>query len=128
VHSLNFGLAKYDDIKVYICCPQEMRFMPEEENPLKQLSLDYEYVDDIKDVIKEVDVISGGGKEEKYILRASKLKGCKDNLIVMHPLPRGVGIAEDVDDTKYARYYQQAWNGVPIRMALLSLIFGNAPI
>ena len=51
----------------------------------------------------------------------------KENLIVMHQLPRGEAIDEDVDDTKYARYYQEAWNGVPVRMALLSLVFGREP-
>jgi len=127
-HSLNLGLAKYDDVKVYICCPPEMRLRPEEEKPLEELGLDHEYVDDLQDVITEVDVIiPGKAVSEKYILRASKLGHAKDNLIVMHQLPRGEELAVDVDDTKYARYFIEAWNGVPIRMALLSLVFGREP-
>lgn len=130
-HSLNFGLAKFKNVKVYLCCPDDMRLRPEEEKPLKELGLDYEYVDDLKNVIKEVDVIwtsaARSALDEKYVLRASKLKGAKNSMIVMNVLPRGVGVTEDVDDTKHARYFQEAWNGVPIRMALLALVFGRAP-
>ncbi|MGW8289045.1 MAG: aspartate carbamoyltransferase, partial [Candidatus Bathyarchaeia archaeon] len=45
-------------------------------------------------------------------------------LIIMHPLPRVDEIAHEVDDTPYARYFQQVWNGIVTRTALLALIFG----
>lgn len=122
-HSFSFGLAKFNSVKEYICAPTPLQ--PEHEKLLKGMGLDFEYVDEIKDVVGKVDVIIGGGREEKYILRALKLLGAKDNLIVMNQLPRGTGIAEDVDDTKYARYYEEAWNGIPVRMALLALAFGR---
>ncbi len=50
-------------------------------------------------------------------------KAGKD-MIIMHPLPRVNEIAPEVDDTKYAKYFVQAFNGVPVRMALLSLVLG----
>ena len=64
---------------------------------------------------------------EEYTLTAAKLKGVKDNFMVMHQLPRGDSIDTDIDSTKYARFFEQAWYGVPIRMALLSLVFGREP-
>jgi len=56
------------------------------------------------------------------------LKHAKENLIVMHPLPRVVEIDPQVDKTHYALYFKQAFNGVPVRMALLSLILGGRKV
>ncbi|MCK5562439.1 MAG: aspartate carbamoyltransferase, partial [Thermoplasmata archaeon] len=53
------------------------------------------------------------------------LKNAKKSLIVMHPLPRVTEIAPEVDDTAHALYFRQAFNGVPVRMALLSLVLGG---
>jgi aspartate carbamoyltransferase catalytic subunit len=103
-HSISFGYAKFKNVKEYICAEKPLQ--PEHEKRLEEL----------------------GGGSGKYQLTASKLKGCKDSLIIMHQLPRGEGISTDVDETKYARYlWQEAWNGVPMRMGLLSLVLGRAP-
>ena len=124
-HSQHFGLAKYKNVKNYVWSERPMQ--PEHEKLVKELGLDYEYIDDLKDVIGEVDVILGGGAG-KYQLTAEKLKGAKDTMIVMHELPRGEGLSTDIDETKYARYlWQEAWNAVPMRMGLLSLVLGRAP-
>ena len=55
----------------------------------------------------------------QYQIDAATLEAARDDLVVMHPLPRLDEIAGDVDDTDSARYFQQAHNGVPVRMALL---------
>jgi aspartate carbamoyltransferase catalytic subunit len=60
-----------------------------------------------------------------YKIDATLLKQAKENLIVMHPLPRIVEIDPEVDKTKHALYFKQAFNGVPVRMTLLSLILGG---
>jgi len=52
------------------------------------------------------------------------LKGVKEDLIIMHPLPRVDEIDDEVDETPHARYFQQVWNGIVMRMALLALILG----
>jgi aspartate carbamoyltransferase catalytic subunit len=52
------------------------------------------------------------------------LQKARDDLIIMHPLPRVDEIAPEVDNTPYARYFEQAFNGVPVRMALLKLVLG----
>ena len=54
-----------------------------------------------------------------YMLSAGDLSGAKKEMIVMHPLPRVVEIHPSVDSTMHARYFQQAFNGVVARMALL---------
>jgi len=52
------------------------------------------------------------------------LKDAKRDLVIMHPLPRVDEIADEVDETPHARYFQQVWNGIVMRMALLALILG----
>ena len=59
-----------------------------------------------------------------YKLTASDLGGAKGNMIVMHPLPRVNELCASVDSTKHARYFEQAFNGVPTRMALLCRSLG----
>jgi aspartate carbamoyltransferase catalytic subunit len=54
-----------------------------------------------------------------YKLAAANLSGAKGEMIVMHPLPRVNEISPDVDQTRHARYFEQAFNGVVARMALI---------
>jgi aspartate carbamoyltransferase catalytic subunit len=58
----------------------------------------------------------------EYQIDAATLDDAREDLTVMHPLPRVDEIAHDVDDTDHAAYFQQAHNGVPVRMALLDLL------
>ena len=60
-----------------------------------------------------------------YRVDADLLRDAKRDLIIMHPLPRVTEISPDVDRTKHALYFKQAFNGVPVRMALLQLILGG---
>ena len=60
-----------------------------------------------------------------YKVDSALLQQAKKDLIVMHPLPRVVEIDPEVDKTEHALYFKQAFNGVPVRMALLSLILGG---
>jgi len=61
----------------------------------------------------------------EYQIDTETLEAARDDLTVMHPLPRVDEIAHDIDDTDYAHYFQQAHNGVPVRMALLDLVLGG---
>ena len=61
----------------------------------------------------------------EYQIDAETLEVAQDSLTVMHPLPRVDEIAHDIDDTEYATYFEQAHNGVPVRMALLDLLLGG---
>jgi len=60
-----------------------------------------------------------------YRIDNAILREAKSDLIVMHPLPRVDEIAQEVDSTPHARYFRQAFNGVPVRMALLCSILGG---
>jgi len=62
----------------------------------------------------------------EYRIDAEALAGAPEDLVVMHPLPRVDEIAPEIDDTDHARYFRQAHNGVPVRMALLDLMLEDA--
>lgn len=96
--------------------------------------------DNIADPLREVDVVyssptiasgPGGADDEAQRLRpvsiSRKLLESSNNrwLVVLHPLPRGIELAEDVDDTPFNGYWEQARNGVTVRMALLHLMLGS---
>ena len=72
------------------------------------------------------DVLEYEKVKNSYILNAADLRGCKENMRVLHPLPRVNEIAMDVDQTKYAYYFQQAQNGMYVRQALITSILGYA--
>jgi len=61
----------------------------------------------------------------EYQIDAEMLEAAKDDLTVMHPLPRVDEIAHDVDETSHAKYFEQAHNAVPVRMALLDSVLGG---
>jgi aspartate carbamoyltransferase catalytic subunit len=60
--------------------------------------------------------------KDAFVLDMQALDGINDDAIIMHPLPRVTEINPEIDQTKYARYFQQAKNGIPVRMALLALV------
>ncbi|HEY3273045.1 MAG TPA: aspartate carbamoyltransferase, partial [Methanocella sp.] len=59
-----------------------------------------------------------------YRITPETLDGVRDDMIIMHPLPRVNEIDPEVDGTKYARYFKQSFYGVPVRMAVLALVMG----
>jgi len=92
-----------------------------------------------EDVINKVDILYMTRIQEErfpdpkdyekvknvYTIKKSMLKSVKENLKILHPLPRVTEIKEDVDKTKYAYYFEQAGFGVPVRQAILSLVLGK---
>ncbi|OGP62594.1 MAG: aspartate carbamoyltransferase [Deltaproteobacteria bacterium RBG_13_53_10] len=104
----------------------------------RDFNLEVRQYRNIMDVIKEVDVIRlvrvqkerFPSEEEyqkvksSYVVNLELLKHAKKDVIVMHGLPRIDELDRRVDDTPHAAYFRQAFNGVPIRMALLSLFLG----
>ncbi len=99
-------------------------------------NLDVKQYRNIMDVIGEVDVVRlirvqkerFANEEEynrvkgSYVINLDVLKHARKDLIVMHGLPRIDEIDRAVDDTSHAAYFRQAYNGVPVRMAILSLL------
>lgn len=131
--SLMLGLGKFRDVTLYLACPDRYWLTPQEQEALQSAGVSIERVEAVEDAIHEVDVIYHNGMSEdseEYVpenlkLTAAKLQAAQDHLIVMHPLPRAEEISYEVDDTHHARYIQQAWNGIPLRMALLRKVLAT---
>ena len=62
--------------------------------------------------------------KDVYTLNASMLGNVKENMKILHPLPRVTEIDQDVDETPYAYYFKQAENGLYVRMAIISYLLG----
>ena len=139
VHSLSNALGLFKNIKIYLVSPQELKMPQEILIDLNKTNVEYEEVESIESIIDDVDVLyvtriqkeRFGDIEDylkikgAYIVNKKMLEG-KD-LIVMHPLPRIDEIDTDVDDTKYNKYFTQAANAVPVRMAILKTLIKNNP-
>lgn len=137
VHSLTYALAKFG-VNLHFVAPEALQMPPEVISHLDKRNSTYETHKDISEVIADADVlyVTRIQKErfpdiEEYNkvagafrIDAASLDTAKKTMIVMHPLPRVDEIATDVDATRHARYFQQAFNGVPVRMALLALVLG----
>ena len=106
---------------------------------MDKTNVEYKEVDTIEEIIDDVNVLYVTRIQKErfgdiddylkikgaYIINKKMLEG-KD-LIVMHPLPRIDEIADDVDNTKYNKYFTQAANAVPVRMAILKTLIENNP-
>lgn len=135
VHSLSYALALFGANLTFVA-PNLIQMPQEIVNNLKEMGSEPQLSDSIQDNIQDIDVLyvtriqkERFPDEEEYHKVAglyridnSLLKNAKDNLIVMHPLPRVDEIAPEVDETSHALYFKQAFNGVLVRMALLGLL------
>ncbi len=139
VHSLANALTLYDNVELYFVSPPELKMPQEILHDLDKKNMTYTEVSNISNIIDNVNVLyltriqkeRFGDIEDylkikgAYIINKKMLEG-KD-LIVMHPLPRIDEIDGDVDDTKYNKYFTQAANAVPVRMAILKTLIKNNP-
>jgi len=122
--------------KLYLISPKELRVKPEVLEILRKNSVKYVETADLNEVIGELDVLYATRIQKErfpdpaeyekvkgsYKVTVELLKKAKDDLIILHPLPRVDEIDYGVDKTKHAYYFKQASYGVPVRMALLKLI------
>jgi len=136
VHSLTYALSNYD-VKLYLLSPEQLRMRRE---ILRDVEGKLEYVEtgDLGAVLPELDVlyVTRVQKErfpdpaeyeevkDAYRIDRAFLEGAREDLVVMHPLPRVTEIATDVDDTPHAWYFEQVRHGIYVRMALLALVLG----
>ena len=137
VHSLAVALAKFGCI-LYFVSPTALKMPRYILEELDKAKIKYSEHTNVEKIVDKVDVLYSTRIQKErfpdpqdyekvknaYILRADMLKGVKKNLKVLHPLPRVNEISKDVDNTQYAGYFEQAGNGVPVRMALLALVLG----
>ncbi|HCC71616.1 MAG TPA: aspartate carbamoyltransferase [Bacteroidales bacterium] len=133
VHSLLMAMSRWNTTFNFIS-PEELRMPVEYKLYLDKLGLRYYEHSDFTDIIKKADIIymtrvqkerfSDSMEYEKvknvYVLRNHMLKNTKDNMRVLHPLPRVNEIHTDVDKNKKSYYFQQALNGVFTRQAIIT--------
>ena len=139
VHSLSNALGLFKNIKIYLVSPNELRMPQEILHDLNKTNVDYIETENIGNIIDDVDVLYVTRIQKErfgdiadynkikgaYIINKKMLEG--KNIIVMHPLPRIDEISTDVDNTKYDKYFTQAANAVPVRMAILKTLIKNNP-
>ncbi len=136
VHSLAYILAMYDTT-LYMVSPDSLRMRHE---IIDDVSCQVKVIetDNMEDIISKVDVlyVTRIQKErfpdpeeyEKvkgiYRISPETLRPAKNNLILLHPLPRVDEVTLEVDYTPYARYFKETWYGLVTRMGLLCLVLG----
>ena len=134
VHSLVAALSRYTGIKFVLIAPNELK-LPSyvKDNYIKKNGIEYEQTTSMEEVIDKLDILYMTRVQrerffneedylrlkDSYILDTAKMAKAKDNMIVMHPLPRVNEISVDVDSDKRACYFRQAKYGKFIRMALI---------
>jgi aspartate carbamoyltransferase catalytic subunit len=133
--SLAYGLGHFRGITLFLVSPQGLRMRSEITDYLERKGVKYVEGEDPSNFIGETDVIyvtrlqkerfpdpkQAEALKGSYILTRDLLKRAPSNAIVLHHLPRIEEIPLEVDYTSNARYFQQAANGVPVRMAFLYL-------
>ena len=134
VHSLINALARYTGIKVVLISPKELN-LPDyvKKDVLDKNGMEYVETSDLEAVMPELDILymtrvqkERFFNEEEYlrlkdsfILTPEKLENAKDDLCIMHPLPRVNEISVAIDNDKRACYFKQVMNGKLMRMALI---------
>jgi aspartate carbamoyltransferase catalytic subunit len=138
VHSLVIAMSMFKNTRFHLVSPEELKLPRAVKEYILESGLTYEQYTDINAVMDKVDIlymtriqaerfadqIEYEKVKNSYILENSMLKNSKDNLRILHPLPRVNEINEDVDTNDKAYYFQQAQNGVFVRQALLATILG----
>ena len=134
VHSLITAMSRYKNIKFILISPKELK-TPDyiKEDILKRNNIEYIETNNIEEHLESLDILYMTRVQKErffneddyirlkdyYILNKEKLEKAKEDLCIMHPLPRVNEIAIDVDDDKRACYFKQAKYGKYIRMALI---------
>lgn len=145
VHSLAESMSNYSGCKFVFVSPSSLKMPKNLLDKLNKRSINFyqKGLEDLESVIKDADILymtriqrerfpkGLEGEEEykniskNYNLNESMLKNLKPNFKIMHPLPRVSELSQDVDNTKYAYYFQQAKNGLHVRKALIYLLTGG---
>ncbi|CAG1007949.1 aspartate carbamoyltransferase catalytic subunit [Anaerolineales bacterium] len=143
MHSLGYALSQFD-CPITFVSPPDMSLTDEFKKELKQYSVDFKEVDHVEKAIADADVILvepvvqpdyTKSRDERTgelsltpanyrITRELLEKKAKSDAILLHSLPRMDEVPLDVDITRWSRYWQEAFNGVVMRMTLLALVLG----
>ena len=141
VHSLINTLIRYDNVRIVLISPEELK-VPDyvRDDVLRANNIEFKEVEKLEDAMGELDVLYMTRVQKErffneedyvrlkdfYILTKEKMELAKDDMIVLHPLPRVNEISVDVDDDPRACYFRQAQYAVYVRMALILTLLGLA--
>ncbi len=143
MHSILYAASQFD-VEAYVVCPPEMSLLEDFKAELDERNVTYHEVESVEKCIADADVIymepvvqadytqarvevaaeRGRTPAAYQVTRALLRDKAKSDAIILHSLPRMDELPPDVDATRHARYWQEAFNGVVMRMALLSLVLG----
>ncbi|MCQ2526954.1 MAG: aspartate carbamoyltransferase [Lachnospiraceae bacterium] len=133
VHSLINALVRYENIKFVFISPPELRVPDYVTDMLDKKQIAYEEVIKLEEVMGDLDMLYMTRVQKErffneedyirlkdfYILTPEKMELAKENMLILHPLPRVNEISVEVDDDPRAAYFKQAQYGVYVRMALI---------
>lgn len=141
VHSLINALIRYDNVRIVLISPEELK-VPDyvRDDVLRANNIEFKEVEKLEDAMGELDVLYMTRVQKErffneedyvrlkdfYILTKEKMELAKDDMIVLHPLPRVNEISVDVDDDPRACYFRQTQYAVYVRMALILTLLGLA--
>ena len=139
VHSLIGAMSRYNNIKFVLISPDELK-LPDyiKKQFIEDKNIEFIESKSLDEVIGQLDILymtriqrerflewdEYERLKDSYILTSQKMKLAKDNMIVLHPLPRVNEISVDVDDDPRACYFRQVANGRYVRMALILKLLG----
>jgi aspartate carbamoyltransferase catalytic subunit len=138
VHSLAKALARYEELSMVFISPGELKVPEYITRLLERQHIPYRETTGFEDTMPTLDVLYMTRVQRErffneedyirlkdtYVLYPDKLEGAKEELIILHPLPRVNEIAIEVDADPRAAYFKQAKYGMYIRMALISSVVG----
>jgi aspartate carbamoyltransferase catalytic subunit len=142
MHSISYAMTKFD-IEAFYVSPPEMSLTKEFKKELVDLNLRFKEIEHVEQAIAQADVIymepvvqpdytkslderkgDVGMTPANYQVTRALMRKAKPDSIILHSLPRMDELLTEVDDTRHARYWVEAFNGVVVRMALLALVLG----
>ena len=140
VHSLTEAMCHFNTT-FHLVSPEALKLPSAVKRHIKDKNLEYHQYTELMDCIDKVDILYMTRIQRErftdpieyervkncYILKNNMLSNSKNNLRILHPLPRVNEIDEDVDNNPKAYYFQQALNGVYVRQSILSSILGIEP-
>ena len=140
VHSLIESLVRYENVKFVLISPPELR-VPSYIRDEVLKGFEFKEVTNLDDVLPELDILYMTRVQKErffneedyirmkdcYILTKEKMDLAKDDMLVLHPLPRVNEISVEVDNDPRAAYFKQVQFGVYVRMALILTLLGLAP-
>ena len=136
-HSLLQAMSHFRPRFIFTA-PEELKMPKEYKEFLDSKGIEYIETTSLEDYLNECDILYMTRVQQErftdpmeyervkdvYRLEASMLNKVRENMKILHPLPRVTEIDQDVDDTPYAYYFKQAENGLYVRMAIISYLLG----